>query len=222
MAPIPVLMSWSGGKDCALALESLRGSPLFEVVELVTSLCPDTHRIAIHEVRRDLLRRQADSLGLPLAEVVLPRKATNAEYERAWADFFRRRQQAGIDHVAFGDLFLDEIRTYRQSFLGRLGMQALFPIWGNPTIQLAQDAINRGLKAIVCSCDRERLGGRFAGRLFDRTLLEELPEGCDPCGENGEFHTFVFDGPGFRWPVPWKSGKIAVCGPVEYVDLLTP
>lgn len=220
MKPVPILMSWSGGKDCVLALDALRSDPRFEVVGLASGVCRETGRIAIHEVRRELIREQAESLGLPLSEVELPSQPSNAEYESIWQEFYRQQQTSGVCDIAFGDLFLEDIRAYREQFLVSLGMHAVFPLWGQPTSTLARDAIGNGLQAVLCSCDPLRLDRRFAGRLFDRQLIEELPTGCDPCGENGEFHTFVFDGPGFSRQVPWRRGEISRRGTVDFCDLL--
>lgn len=213
-------MSWSGGKDCVLALDALRRSPQFQVVELVSGFCRDTDRLPIHEVRRELIRDQANALQLPLSEVDLPAMATNAEYESAWRDYFSTRLASGITHVAYGDLFLEDIRAYREHFLSSIGMQPVFPLWGLSTPDLARQALDRGLQAVLCSCDHKRLDRRFAGRLYDSRLISELPAGCDPCGENGEFHTFVFDGPGFSRPVLWKQGETARRGTVDFCDLL--
>jgi len=220
MSARPILMSWSGGKDCVLALDVLRRDPQFEVVELVTGFCGETNRIGIHEVRRELIREQASAVGLPLTEIDLPAAPSNAEYEAIWRDFYRQRQAVGISHVAFGDLFLRDIRDYREQFLSQLGMQPVFPLWGQPTGPLAHQAIQAGLRAVLCSCDPQHLDRRFVGRLFDQQLIEDLPAACDPCGENGEFHTFVYDGPGFDRPVPWSRGEINRRGTVDFCDLL--
>lgn len=220
MSALPILMSWSGGKDCVLALDVLRRDSEFEVVALVSGFCRETDRIGVHEVRRELIREQAASLGLPLAEVDLPVSPSNADYEAAWRDCYGRGHAAGVRHVAFGDLFLEDIRAYREQFLDRLGMHGVFPLWGQPTGPLARAAVRSGLQAVLCSCDPTRLDRRFVGRLFDDELLNELPPDCDPCGENGEFHTFVYDGPGFNRPVPWSLGEINRRGTVDFCDLL--
>lgn len=217
---IPIVMSWSGGKDCYLALRELRQDPQYEVVELVSSFCRETGCVGIHEVRRELIRQQAASLGLPLAEVELPSGASNQAYEAAWQEYYARLLANGVADVGFGDLFLEDIRAYREQFLTRLGLSALFPLWGRSTSQLASDAIASGMKAVLCSCDAHRLGARFVGRIFDQHLLKDLPLGCDPCGENGEFHTFVFDGPGFSQPIPWQPGEVCRRGSVDFCDLL--
>lgn len=220
MKPLKIQMSWSGGKDCVLALDLLRRDPSFDVVELVSGFCRDTGRIGIHEVRRELVRAQAESLGLPLSEIELPMKPSNAEYEAVWGDFYQKSRKSGIAHVAYGDLFLEEIRAYRERFLASIGMHAVFPLWGQSTSVLARDALEVGLRAVICSCDFERLDRQFVGRIYDRQFLDDLPVGCDPCGENGEFHTFVFDGPGYKKPVAWERGGIHRRGTVDFCDLL--
>lgn len=218
--PVPVVLSWSGGKDCVLALERLRASSQFDVRELVSGFCRETGRIAIHEVRRELIRSQAKALGLPLIELELPDQASNVDYESVWRDYFDSRLAAGIGHVAYGDLFLQDIRNYREQFLKSVGMKGVFPLWGLTTSDLARQAIDNGLQAVLCSCDTARLGRHFAGRMYDHQTIDELPAGCDPCGENGEFHTFVFGGPGFRDPVPFERGDILRRGTVDFCDLI--
>lgn len=220
MQQIPIVMSWSGGKDCYLALHELRRDPQYEVVELASSFCRETGCVGIHEVRRELIRQQAASLGLPLAEIELPSGASNQAYEAVWQGYYARLLASEVTHMGFGDLFLEDIRAYREQFLTRQGLSAVFPLWGRSTSQLASDAVASGMKAVLCSCDAQRLGARFVGRIFDQQLLEDLPPGCDPCGENGEFHTFVFDGPGFSQPIPWQPGEVCRRGSVDFCDLL--
>jgi uncharacterized protein (TIGR00290 family) len=220
MSRQPILLSWSGGKDCALALQALGDSPSLQVVGLVSGICDDTGRLAIHEAPRTLLQQQAMSLGLPWLEVPLPAQASNQQYEAAWREFFRSQVDRGIRHVAYGDLFLEDIRAYRVAFLQGQGIEPVFPIWGRSTSELALAAIAGGLKAIVCSIDHQRLDRRFVGREFDRQFVRDLPPGVDPCGENGEFHTFVYDGPGFAWPVPFGRGEVCRRGSVDFCDLI--
>lgn len=217
----PIILSWSGGKDCALALSALRRDDRFEVVGLASGFCRETDRIAIHEVPRDLIRAQAEALDIPLDEVDLPARATNGEYETAWSDYYSTCRSHGIRHVAFGDLFLKDIRTYRERFLERLGLRCVFPIWGRATEELAREMIRLGWKAVVCSIDPSRLPTRRAGRLYDETFLADLPSGIDPCGENGEFHTFVFDGPEFSRPVEWRCGGTNRTAAVEFFELVS-
>ena len=220
MKPVRVLISWSGGKDCLLALTAIRKDPQYEVVELVSSFSVETERLGIHEVRRELIREQAAALGLPLGEVMLPGRASNSQYEAIWRAYYEKWRAAGVSTVVFGDLFLEDIRAYRERFLTTLGLRAIFPLWGMPTRKVAEDAIASGLKAVLCSCDSQRLGSRFVGRLFDHQLLADLPADCDPCGENGEFHTFAFDGPGFSRPVGWTQGEVCRCDTVDFCGLL--
>lgn len=220
MKPVPILVSWSGGKDCLLALDAVRQDPQYEVVELVSSFCAETQRLGIHEVRRELIQHQAAALGLPLGEVTLPARASNVQYEAIWRAYYEKWMAAGVSTVVFGDLFLEDIRAYRERFLTELGLKAVFPLWGIHTRKLAADAIASGLKAVLCSSDSQRLGPSFVGRLFDHQLLEDLPDDCDPCGENGEFHTFAFDGPGFSTPVGWKRGEVCRRDTVDFCDLL--
>lgn len=197
----PIVLSWSGGKDCALALSALRHDDRFDVVALASGFCRETGRIAIHEVRRELIREQAAALDIQLDEIELPTRASNAEYEAAWSDYYSTGRSRGIGHVAFGDLFLADIRAYRERFVQNLGLRCVFPLWGRATDELARAMIRDGWRAVVCSVDPSRLATHFVGRPYDESFLADLPPRVDPCGENGEFHTFVFDGPEFARPV---------------------
>ena len=218
--PEPIILSWSGGKDCALALSALRRQSRFEVVALASGFCRETNRIAIHEVRRELVREQAAALDIQLDEIDLPTKASNVEYEAAWSSYYSDCQSRGIGHVAFGDLFLADIRAYRERFVERLGLRCVFPLWKRATDELAREMIRDGWRAVVCCVDPSRLASRFVGRLYDESLLADLPTQIDPCGENGEFHTFVFDGPQFVRPVRWRCGEVSRTTAVESVELL--
>lgn len=218
--PEPIVLSWSGGKDCALALSALRHDERFEVVALASGFCRETDRLAIHEVRRELIREQAAALDIQLDEIDLPTSASNVEYEAAWSGYYSTCQSRGIGHVAFGDLFLADIRTYRERFVESLGLRCVFPIWGRATDELACGMIRDGWQAVVCSVDPSRLPSRFVGRLFDESFLADLPRQVDPCGENGEFHTFVFDGPEFVRPVDWHRGEVTRTAAVESIELL--
>lgn len=219
--PEPIILNWSGGKDCALALSLLRRDERFEVVALASGFCRETDRIAIHEVRRELIRDQAAALDIQLDEIDLPTKASNIEYEAGWSDYYSACRSRGISHVAFGDLFLEDIRAYREQFVENLGLRCVFPIWGHATDELARGMIRDGLRAVVCSIDPLRLASRFVGRLYNESLLAELPSHVDPCGENGEFHTFVFDGPEFVHPIKWQSGKVTRTTAVVSIELLS-
>jgi uncharacterized protein (TIGR00290 family) len=207
--PEPVVLSWSGGKDSALALARLRADPAVEVAGLLTSVTAGYDRVSIHGVRRTLLHAQADSLGLPVHEVVLQPSSSNDAYEAAMADALAavRVRCPGATRIAFGDLFLADVRAYREGLVERCGFGALFPLWGEPTPQVAREVIAAGIRARLVCVDTHVLPAAFAGRAFDLALLADLPPEVDPCGERGEFHTFVSDGPGFRLAVPYAVGR---------------
>ena len=213
------LVSWSSGKDSAWVLHLLR-DPNIEVAGLLTTLNQAFDRVAMHAVRRTLLEAQANSLGLPLWTVPLPWPCSNQEYETIMAGVCQRAAKQGIEVVAFGDLYLADVRQYRERQLQGTGLVPLFPLWGIPTDSLAQDMIANGLKAKITCVDPKVLPGRFAGRDFDEAFLTELPDGTDPCGEKGEFHSFVYDGPMFREPIPVRVGEICERDGFIFADLL--
>ena len=221
MTPEPIVLAWSGGKDSAVALERLRADPAVEVVALLTTITGEYDRISIHGVRRALLHAQAAALGVPVAEAVLPPSPDNAVYEAVFAEALAglRDTHAGLSRVAFGDIFLADLRAWREAQVARLGMTARFPLWGVSTEWLARDLIARGFRPVVTTVDLARLPDSFSGREFDAALLADLPPGIDPCGENGEFHTFVSDGPGFRRAVMFGYGATVVREGVAYTDL---
>ena len=208
----PVLVAWSGGKDSALALREILADARYRVVALLTTVTAQYDRISIHGVRRTLLHRQAESLGLPLEEVVISPGAPNDEYEANMNTALAalRTRIPGLDTVVFGDLFLADIRAYRERMLARIGMRALFPLWLRDTRTLAHEFVRLGYRAVLVCVDSGALGGEFAGREFDLDLLHDLPQDVDPCGENGEFHTFVYAGPGLRQPVRHERGPVVV------------
>jgi uncharacterized protein (TIGR00290 family) len=213
--PEPVLLSWSGGKDSALALHALRGTPGVKVAGLLTTVTEDYDRISMHGVRRALLERQAEEAGLPLRIVLIPRECGNEEYGERMAAALREAREPwgdGLRRVAFGDLFLEDIRAYREERLAAVGMEALFPVWGRDTAVLAREFLDLGFAATLVCVDTEALAPSFAGRPFDAELLRDLPAGVDPCGERGEFHTFVHAGPVFRAPVPFRLGEVHLSG----------
>ena len=215
-----VVVSWSGGKDSALALERVVRGGEFRVASLLTTVAEGLERVQIQNVRRELIERQAEALGVPLRCVYIRKGASNAEYEErlgvALADF----GEAGVRRVAFGDLFLEDIRVYREGVLARLGMEGLYPLWGVDTRGLLEEFVGRGFKAVVTSVDARVLGESFAGAEVDREFLERLPKGVDPCGENGEFHTFVYDGPSFDRPVSFERGELTTEEGFHFRDLL--
>ena len=216
-----VLMSWSSGKDSAWALHRLRTRGEIDVVGLLTTFNAQFDRVAMHGVRRRLVEAQARSVGLPLIAVPLPWPCSNQQYEEAMRkalDHARRRLK--VTHVAFGDLYLEDIRAYREERMREAGMVPLFPLWGEPTDQLARQMIGSGLRAYVVCVDPTRLPGTFAGRPFDARLLADLPADVDPCGEQGEFHTFACGGPVFSQPVPVRVGKVVERDGFVFADLL--
>lgn len=208
--PEPLIVSWSGGKDSALALHALRRSPDYEVVALLTTLTDTYDRVSMHGVRRELLEAQTRSLGLPLRTVQISSGSSNEEYQQRLGRALADACAEGIHTVAYGDLFLEDIRRYREEVLAREEMRAVFPLWGRPTDRLAEEFLRLGFRAVITCVDGEQLDGSFAGREYDGALLHDLPAGVDPCGENGEFHTFVYDGPGFREPVRFRRGGTVV------------
>jgi uncharacterized protein (TIGR00290 family) len=204
-----VILSWSGGKDSALALQALRRDPTIDVLGLLTSITRDYDRISIHGVRRSLLEAQVDRLGLPLFEIELDANCTNEAYEAAFQLAFEEVWTAfpDVSLVAFGDLFLEDVRAYRERLLDGSGLTPLFPIWGQDTASLARKFIADGFQARIVCVDTTQLDQSFAGRAFDTELLRDLPPAVDPCGERGEFHTFVSAGPDFSWPVEYRVGE---------------
>src|SRR3989475_1503508 len=196
----PVLVAWSGGKDSALALQEILGAGRYRVAALLTTVTGEYDRISMHGVRRTLLRRQAESLDLPLEEVVISPSASNDEYEASMGAALEglRSQVSGLDRVVFGDLFLADIRAYRERMLARIGMRGLFPLWLRDTRALAADFVRQGYQAVLACVDSRVLPGAFAGREVDAALLNDLPAGIEPCGENGVSPTFVYAGPMLR------------------------
>jgi uncharacterized protein (TIGR00290 family) len=214
-----VVLSWSGGKDCALALHELRRGG-YEVAALLTTVTEGSGRVGMHAVRRELLLRQIDSLGLPLREIPMPPFPPNEVYEARMRQALDECLTDGITEVAFGDLFLEDIRSYRERSLARVGMRGVYPLWGRETAALARELLDLGLRAVLVCVDLRKLDRSFVGREIDARFLAELPSGVDPCGENGEFHTFVFEGPGFREPVAFVRGAVRDESPFAYLDLL--
>ncbi|HBB88590.1 MAG TPA: ATP-binding protein [Blastocatellia bacterium] len=214
------LMSWSGGKDSCLALHEIKNERKYRVAALLTTVTRDYDRISMHGVRRVLLEKQAASLGLPLHQILISKDASNEEYEAKMAEAFAAYREQGIDAVIFGDLFLEEIRTYREQFLARNKMHGLFPVWKRDTSAFIREFLELGFRAVVTCVDSKVLDQSFAGRLIDESFLSSLPAQVDPCGENGEFHTFVFDGPGFLTPVKFSLGETVLRESFWFCDLL--
>jgi uncharacterized protein (TIGR00290 family) len=215
-----VLLSWSSGKDSAWALHLLRQRDDVEVVALVTTFNEAFGRVAMHSVRRELVRMQAERAGLPLWEIPLPWPCSNEQYEAQMKGVCERAVAEGIEQVAFGDLYLRDIRAYREKQLVGTGLEPVFPCWDIPTRQLAEDMIAAGVKARLTCVDPKQLDVKFAGREFDAALLRDLPEGVDPCGENGEFHTFCYASPVFREAIPVVAGEVVVRDGFCFADIL--
>ena len=215
-----VLFCWSGGKDSAMALHALQLAQNYRITTLLTTITEEYDRISMHGVRRVLLERQAESLGLPLHTVLIPPHCINATYEARMKESLNEHLVRGVRRVAFGDIFLEDLRGYRERNLAQFGMEALFPIWKRDTRELARDFLRLDFRAIAVCVDPRVLDPSFAGRLLDESFFADLPPGVDPCGENGEFHTFVFDGPVFRTPVRFVSGEKVLRDGFCFCDLL--
>jgi uncharacterized protein (TIGR00290 family) len=214
-----ILLSWSSGKDSAWALHLLHKNHPGAVAALLTTVNETFDRVAMHAVRRDVLNAQARIAGLPLRVVAIPHPCPNEVYEARMATAVADVVRDGFTHVAFGDLFLEDVRRYREERLAGTGLEPTFPLWGLPTAQLARDMIAQGLQARISCVDTRVLDATFAGRLFDRSLLNDLPRGVDPCGENGEFHTCVTAGPMFTDALDLEPGAIVTREPFVWADL---
>jgi uncharacterized protein (TIGR00290 family) len=215
-----IWLSWSSGKDSAWTLHVLRQQDEYEVTGLLTTINSAFDRVAMHGTRRELVEMQAEAAGVPLIKVPLPWPCSNADYESAMRKVCDQALAAGISAIAFGDLFLADIRTYREQQLRGTGLEPLFPIWHIPTGELARKMIAAGLRARLVCVDPKQLDAKFTGREFDLQLLSELPPGVDPCGENGEFHSFVYGGPMFSWQLPVAMGEKVERDGFCYCDVL--
>jgi len=205
-----IIFTWSGGKDSAMALYELQRTHSYEVSALLTTITEDYERISMHSVRRILLERQADSLGLSLEKVFISKNASNEEYESKMQEVLMKYRATGVSSVVFGDIFLEDLRKYREDKLSKVDMKGIFPIWKRDTTELAHTFIDLGFKAVVTCVDSNVLDKKFVGRVFDGQFLSELPSTVDPCGENGEFHSFVYDGPIFRERIAFTVGDIVL------------
>jgi uncharacterized protein (TIGR00290 family) len=214
-----IALSWSGGKDSALALHALRAEFGRNPCGLITTVTETYNRISMHGVRRELLALQAQELGLPLIEVSIPPACPNETYDARMHEAFASERLGQVTEVAFGDLFLEDVRTYREARLAAAGKRGLFPLWGRDTTQLARDFIKAGFQATLVCVDPRQLDRTFAGRSYDERLLADLPTGVDPCGENGEFHTFVHGGPIFKSPIACMLGDVLERDGFVFADL---
>ncbi|MGH9019058.1 MAG: ATP-binding protein [Acidimicrobiales bacterium] len=213
-------MSWSSGKDSTLALHVVQAAAEVRVVGLLTTVNSTAERVAMHAVRRTLLEAQADALGLPLHVVELPWPCPNTEYETRMTAAVSEARREGVEFMVFGDLFLEDVRTYRQRSLAGSGITPLFPLWRRPTDQVAAELLARGVRAVVTCVDPRQAPASIAGRWYDEALIAELPPGVDPCGENGEFHTCVLDGPGFARPIEATVGEIVERDGFVFADIV--
>jgi uncharacterized protein (TIGR00290 family) len=216
-----ILLSWSGGKDAAIALYELQRSDSYEVAALLTTVAEEQDRVPMHAVRRTLVEAQATALGIPLDTINLPASISEDQYAKLMRQTLWRHKEQGVSGVAFGDIFLEDVRSHREEKLSTIGMVAVFPLWGRSTSHLARWFVRSRFKATLTCVDSHVLPSSLVGSTFDERLLQQLPPGVDPCGENGEFHTFVYDGPIFHRPIPFSNGQVAsVDDRLYYCDLL--
>ncbi len=214
------IFSWSTGKDSALALHKILEKKEYEIVSLVTTVTEDYGRVSMHGLSEELLDLQAESIGMPLKKIYIPKECTNEIYEKSFSDGLRDFINNGIKTIVFGDIFLEDIREYRLKQMDKIGMKCVFPVWHEKSPDLAERFIDLGYRARTICIDSEVLPKQFAGREYDRDFLSELPENIDKCGENGEFHTFTYDGPIFSSEVTCKAGKIVLRnGRFYYCDI---
>lgn len=219
----PILIAWSGGKDCLLALQRLRADPAWKVAGLLTTVTRNFDRVAMHGIRRDVLHAQARALELPLVESELDWPSSNEAYETAFADALHRARgmTPGLQHIAFGDLFLEDVRQWREALLARHGWRGTYPLWGTDTPGLSREFVTGGHRAVLTCVDTTQLDGTFSGRDYDAALLDDLPESVDPCGERGEFHTLSYGGPLFAHELELQRGESVLReGRFQYTDFL--
>lgn len=215
-----ILLSWSSGKDSAWALHVLRQSNAWDIVGLVTTVNTAFNRVSMHGVREQLLERQAQAAALPLWKVPIPYPCPNEVYESAMHGVITRAKEEGVTHFAFGDLFLQDVRDYRERQLSATGITPVFPLWGIGTTELARGMIASGLRAIITCVDPRQVPASLVGRRFDERFLQELPSSADPCGEKGEYHTFCYAGPMFSHPIPVRTGEVVERDGFVYIDVL--
>jgi len=217
-----VILSWSGGKDSALALYELEKTESYEIAALLTTVTQEYDRISMHGVQRILLERQAESLGFPLEKVFISKDSSNEDYESKMREVLAKYLTAGVCSAVFGDIFLEDLRRHREDNLSKMGMKGIFPIWKRDTRELAHTFIDLGFSAVITCVDSSVLDKTFIGRAFDESFLSQLPSTVDPCGENGEFHSFVYDGPIFREPILHTKGEVVLRENRFYYCDLTP
>jgi uncharacterized protein (TIGR00290 family) len=205
-----ILLAWSGGKDSALALYEIKKRPDLEIVSLITTITEDYDRVSMHGVRRVLLESQAESLGIPLYKIFISKSSSDEEYGHKMKEMLTRFSRLGVSSVVFGDIFLEDLRKFREKQLSKVAMKGIFPLWKKDTLELAHAFINLGFRAIVTSTDSKVLHRKFVGREIDEKFLAQIPPPVDPCGENGEFHSFVFSGPIFKKRLLFRVGEVVL------------
>jgi uncharacterized protein (TIGR00290 family) len=216
-----IIVSWSGGKDSALALYNIVKDEKFEVSALLTAITEDYNRVSMHGIRRIMLEKQVEYLGCFLEKIFIPKNASDKEYKSQMVSTLQKYLLHGIRSIIFGDIFLEDVRKYREENLSKIGMTALFPLWKKDTLQLAKEFIKLGFKSVITCVDSKSLSKNFVGRVFDKEFLSALPYNVDPMGENGEFHSFVFDGPLFKRRVKFELGDIVLRdGRFYFCDLI--
>jgi uncharacterized protein (TIGR00290 family) len=215
-----ILFGWSGGKDSAMALYEILKSKEYQVVSLLTTITKDYDRISMHGVRRTLVEQQAKSIGIPLHKVFIPKTCSNEIYAAKMTEALNKFKQEGVQTVAFGDIFLEDVRKYREDNLDKLNMKGIFPIWGRNSAELARSFISLGFKSVISCINTKVLDKKFLGRQFDEAFLAELPSNIDPSGENGEFHSFVYDGPIFKQRIGYKRGEMVLRDSFHFCDLI--
>jgi uncharacterized protein (TIGR00290 family) len=205
-----ILFSWSSGKDSALALYSILQNKELEIVALLTTITADYDRISMHGVRRELLEKQAESIGIPLEKISISKNCSNDEWEEKIQAVLLQYKNEGVKSVAYGDIFLEDLKKYRETNLAKIGMKGIFPLWKQKSLVLAKKCIQLQFKAIITCVDSKKLDGKFCGQMYDNDFISKLPKNVDPCGENGEFHSFVYAGPIFKKEIPIKKGEIVL------------
>jgi uncharacterized protein (TIGR00290 family) len=215
-----ILFGWSGGKDSAMALYEILKNKEYQIVSLLTTITEDYDRISMHGVRRILVEQQAKSLNIPLYKVLIPKDCSNEIYAAKMTEALTKFKQEGVETVAFGDIFLEDVRKYREDNLARLNMKGVFPIWGRDSAELAHSFISLGFKSVISCIDTKVLDKKFLGRQFDEDFLAELPSNIDPSGENGEFHSFVYDGPIFKQGIGYSLGEMVLRDSFHFCDLI--
>jgi len=203
-----VVLFWSAGKDSAMALHAIQNDKSFQLIALITTLNEEYNRISMHGIPEQILDRQCEVLGIPLIKMWVPNLLHNYSYENVFLDLCRDLKISGVEFLAFGDIHLEDLRKYREELANRAGLKACFPLWNKPTLELMHNFIFHGFKAITCCINTSLLNENWIGRQLDNKFLKDLPEGVDPCGENGEYHTFCYDGPVFIDPIPYQAGEL--------------